>query len=328
MKKHLLITLFIFFASCNLFGQNPGLLIHYDFIPSQTNNNLLLDLSGNNNHASLFTGVPATSTLNGLYFNGISLYRILNLSAPFPNNFTYYAEIIPESYCILPSVCDWNAVISRRISDNDPWNSASLDLNPTIGGFNGTTRNVSLNVSNGVSGSGVAATSLTPLFLGNSVKIIAIKNGCNLEIYVDCILVGTSNINWGGANKECALSSINYPLYFGGNNKPAQQFKGSMKEIKIFNYVLNQNEINDICLGVNTEKNSLNPSNLVRYVPFNNSITFLDKVSNVSIYDVTGKLLNTSINGESINTSNYAQGIYVVKGFFNNKPFSTKIAIN
>lgn len=307
MRNYFILSVFFTFFTNFVNGQNMVLNLDLRF-PMQ-HNDTLYDNSGFGNHAIRNAGrssVIYNNSLNATYFNGNSLYSFISSNLNFNENFTVYFDFIPETFCVTQNVCDWNSVLARRLNNNDPWNLVSFDFQPTQN-LNAP-RYITFNASNASPGSLRTARSSFMFNPNQNYKLVGVKMGCMLGIYVNCVLDTVVNISWGVG--ECNQPILPQPWLIGGNSHPNQFFKGHIKEIKMFDYALDQIQINNICNALSTS-NQLERLQIAKFINEYNTLIFEKTVENLTIYDVSGRVVFRGENATQFDLNNLNNGVYI-----------------
>lgn len=146
--------------------------------------------------------------------------------------------------------------------------------------------------------------------------VTAVKTGDLLKIYIDGQLNATGNCGTTVPNYTSTVgrfgsmyfSSISPPQYNGCN--------GSLDELRIYNRALTDNEILSLYQFNSLDNTDFNTQNnsLVFYPnPSKGKINFNRAITNIEIYDINGKQMKVDLNEESVDVSNLAKGIYLIK---------------
>lgn len=228
---------------------NQGLVAHWTFSGNA------IDISGNNNNGTV-NGVVPTIDINGIpnqayYFDGNSYIEVANsASLNFPtDSFSIYTLVKPQGYYL--GTCHGNSIIDKGNSDNiqgfyalrfddgpyTNWaNCANLVVDTAHQCFYIARINGALNPA-----------PYTPYIVSNNwYCVIAICDGINLKLFVNGQLKSNIPVNGipGTNNHNLFIgrkNSITYPYWF----------KGVIDEIRMYNRVLNTQEIDSLCAIVN-----------------------------------------------------------------------------
>lgn len=150
---------------------------------------------------------------------------------------------------------------------------------------------------------------------------VFVYDGTNSKIYLNGTLLGTSPKTW-----NTIVTSSNFTIggFFGENF-----FDGALDDLKIYNRVLTQAEINNLYTNnsILSSENFISQNLKATIYPNPTSDNFLiemeDEVKSVEIYSIHGNKVMTS-NSKDINVSNLSKGMYLVKIEGSNNAVSTQ----
>ena len=145
--------------------------------------------------------------------------------------------------------------------------------------------------------------------------VVMVHDGTNNDIYFNGILAATKERAGTLASGNTDSTTIGRESTKWGN-----YFKGRFDDIRIYNIALTTEEISALYLAESTNPSSisLDPVHAVQVYPNpTHGIISIENAENsqVSVYDILGKLVLTYENKTSLGTidlSNYDEGIYVI----------------
>lgn len=307
--------LLISFIALNTFGQNlsTGLKAHFSF------ENNLLDISGNNEHLSNLSGnavyVLRDSNDYALFLDGLSTIASLNSF----DNSSYTKSAISL----------WIKTVNSSASYQICLQGAGMGFGAYIEG--NTNKFIGFFDSN-TSG---AVKSLNSINDNQWHHIVIQNNGVVTHLYVDGILEGSvpDNLYVG--------SGSNYnKLYIGKSNLGSYVFKGALDEIRIYNRMLSQLEIDslyqkDKLVSLNRIEETVNLPISIYPNPSKEQITldFKKKYSKIEIEvtDILGQLhIRKQVQNEQLSSINLPSesGIYLVKMTIDGKITTHKVIKN
>lgn len=308
MKSHILVFLAFILAITagkSLSSQvnlNQGLVAYYPF------NGNANDVSGNGNNGIVF-GATLTQGQAGFpntayYFNGSNNYIDVNGSLSlnsFPNDsFSLYALVKVKGF--YGGTCHGNCVIEKGDADFIPGHYSlrfSDAFSTSFANCSSPVNPIEQNYCLQVYGSNnTSYQQLTPYIDTSQWDcVIATFDGDSARIYVNSILRDVQPIT-------ASLSSNNNHLFLGHKNSLSYPywFHGIMDEIRIYNRVLNEQEIDTLCnLFTLPLPISINHYAAVSsYNPCNNALT-VDSANGFSIGDT---VLLVQMKGSDIDSSN------------------------
>ena len=281
MKKIILLASLA--LSINAFAQIPtnGLIGYYPFTGNAN------DLSGNNNNGTV-TGAVLTTDRFG---NTNSAYN-------FPNaNDNISISGITESNVLKYSVSGW---FKKPSSSMNSEGNIFCGSNPIITkGLRfsiGSTNQAAWGVEDVSANGSVWSFSKNQNYADNNWHFFTVifdavtgaVDSTQLKIWIDNVEIPKVQMVWGNQSSVTApVSNSNLPTILGNVTGGNDNFKGVLDDIRIYNRVLNNNEINSIYNNVNTTGfNPVTNQNPIKVYPnpTNDHIT----IDNGNIADLTG----------------------------------------
>jgi hypothetical protein len=139
---------------------------------------------------------------------------------------------------------------------------------------------------------------------------VYVYDGTNAKIYKDGVLLGSQAKSWSTIND-------NNLFRIGAGFAGAGSFRGSIDDLKIYNYVLSDTEISNLYTNNVLSSSDFNQNNLkvAMYPNPVNDILNIDienEIKSVEIYNIQGQRVIQS-NSKQIETSSLNSGIYMVR---------------
>jgi hypothetical protein len=300
------------FISFQSFSQNlsNGLKAHFNF------ENNLLDVSGNNEHLTNLNGNPIynlrDSNNYSLFLDGLS--TITSISSF--NNSAYTQS----------AVSLWVKTVNSTSIFQICLQGAGMGFGAYIEGNTGKFMGFFDASSSG------AAKSVNPINDNQWHHIVMQNNGTVTLLYVDAILEGTvpDNLSVGSG-------TTNNKLYIGKSNQGQYVFKGALDELRIYNRLLTQIEIDSLynkhkLVSIGEINETLDLPVSIYPNPTNEQITidFKKKYSKIEIEitDILGQsILKTSFQSDQFSQINLTgeSGIYFVRMVLDGKVRTQKV---
>ena len=253
--KQVLLLLFIFsfqnvFAQVNL---SQGLVMYLPF------NGNTLDASGSGNNATNF-GATLTADQNGnpnsaYLFNGTTNYMKVNNSIALQlSDFTICAKVKPISF--YNGLCFNNVILGKGLNPGAGIGDYALTYTPTLNQNpsnycfipDSTHENYRVYI-----GSNGAANSLSCITPTNAIPYISSNNwDCVVAVYNDVTKTASMYINGGFRYSYTVPNNIGINaenIFIGKQNNPSYEYWSNaiFDEIRIYNRVINQQEIDTLC---------------------------------------------------------------------------------
>ncbi len=277
---------------------NLGLMAYYPFSGNAN------DMSGNNNNP-IFNNATLTTdrfgNSNSAYlFNGINNYMMIPNSATLnPNNqISLCAWVKVNGF--YQGTCHGNAVMMKGDGDFLAGNYCiRFDDNPYTNGQNCTNPVVNVNHENFYGVNLMAAPpGYTPYIqTGTWYCVIYTSDGTTSKLYVNC------SLKVSGPANNITFSNA-YNLYLGKMNTPNYPywFNGAMDEVRIYNRVLNQQEIDSLggCSSPVSSTIINNYTPVLSFNPCNNDIT----VEDATPFNTGDTVMMIQMKGAVIDSSN------------------------
>ncbi len=274
-----------------------------------------------------FKIAPAPSSLgrimlnmsNNVYANGILYNGIFGASTGYDLKFKTYVTPPPPASALNFDGIDDKVLISNTMNTIlDPLNTITVEawVNPSNTIFNGVivgnyhnSTNTEMQfllrrdfdtftfwVNDGT-GFKVVDSGLNSVTLNTWQHVAGVWDGSSLYIYIDGILKG---ITTGVTGSSFATTNNNITI---GSNSYPEPFTGSIDEVRIWNRVLNQCEIEN---NINGELQS-GQTGLLAYYKFNQGIPSDNNASITSLTDSSGNNYNGTLNNFALigTTSNW-----------------------
>lgn len=283
------------------------------------------DSSGLGNHGTV-NGATLTTDRCGnsnaaYYFDGINDNITVSNVGKGLNNFSYsiwvYASVIPGEGMYTYPFCLGNSDISHNIAL----------CNNSMKGW-----------SAGSSNDGTPVLSL--LSMGSQINrfkwyhLVLIRDASNLKLYVNGVL-NTNDVSYDGFNKSNGGKDASYPdncsVYIGSRGYLSQFFfNGKIDDIRIYNRVINDDEIDSLfneqgcqLTSLNTVKKEMEIESSLDVFPnpnngdFNLTFNHPSQNSYIKLIDINGKTIyNESIKdglySHEIKNNNFAPGVYYI----------------
>src|SRR5689334_10400974 len=183
------------------------------------------DNSGNNHTGTLQGNVSWTT--GGRYGNGLSFDGVTGfVSVPASSTLNLGASGTIEAWVNPQTINEWNSVLAKGNSNNDPPTNYGLEIN-------GNNRFLCI-LGNGNSARTLAST--TAVTTGTFYHVACVWDGTQLQLYVNGVLNASVAQNLTPA----ANSS---PLYLGQYGGNADRMHGIIDEVRIYGRALSQAEV-------------------------------------------------------------------------------------
>lgn len=323
MKKRLLLSVYVLIiliskASSQVDLEN-GLLLYHPF-----KNGSLIDVSGNNRNCEL-NGATTTTDINGTpnqayEFDGDDDYMIIQSdeeleggASPFTFSFQFQ---IHETRPLQP-------LIGKYLNaSNKDWairaDGNIFRFTAEIGGGDPTcNQNETLIVEDSIWYCGVVTLSEP-----------------NVNLYLNNELVASCS------NFSQEIASTNTPVEIGALLYQNAFFKGKLDEIRIYNRVLNTEEIDSLCNQLLVSAEEVRPQSVELHI-FPNpadeaiSIRAVSKIDEIRVFDALGReykrirgVNTSSLENIEIDVSLYKPGLYLFKISTGETMISKKVIIN
>jgi gliding motility-associated-like protein len=231
------LAIFLSISACGQIDLSRGLLAYYPFDGSAA------DASGNGNNGNLFNGVQLTSDRQGrpnsaYYFDGVDDY----IQIPGGNNLNP-SGALSIAFFFNPAHGGQQTLLGK-ISNSDGTGAQfqfGMDFASAPGALFGV-----FPAGNGCS---IAPTNAAVLNTDSSITrniwyclVGTFENGVQ-KIYLNGVLIKSTTLTWNGLN-QCPNADIQLGRWWSGD---LQSFQGKIDELRIYDRVITQDEINALC---------------------------------------------------------------------------------
>lgn len=268
-------------------GTLPPAIAEYSF------NNTLNNFNGNNPFSNN-TNNTFVADRNGNPNSALSITD--GISATIPN--LPYGNLIPASISIWIKMAEDGASGGRFYAYGSAFGASSQGIITTSSiTAIGPGGNHSFNTSNSQT---------------SWIHIVFAYNGTTSRIYKNGVLISSLDRNWNVVNNNDIFSIGLNPDVAGSNF-----FRGSVDDLKIYNYALSQTEITNLYNNNSLSSQNFNQNNLEVSLypnPANDvlNIDMINEVKSIEIYTIQGQKVLSS-NQKQISVSDLSSGIYVLK---------------
>jgi hypothetical protein len=153
------------------------------------------------------------------------------------------------------------------------------------------------------------------LYAGSYILVCTDAQGCISEVEHNVLqseeLIATANITDGFA--EIYVEGGAPPYSFNWSNS---EFNGNSAELPPGEYTVTVFDVNgcfvEIEISVSVGVSDLN-QNQFTYTLVNSEVIFTNSMSNIDVFDLSGRIVKTSVNDNSVNLSNLECGSYLLR---------------
>ena len=301
MTKRILVIAFLSILAGATHAQivTNGLVAYYPF------NGDANDYSGNGNNGTNKGATIAPDRFGNqqgaYYFDGTGVYiEVPSDPAIEPDSFISVSIWVKaEDYTVRQT-----PLCKRLFHNADPYNSYVITSTD-----NNSSQAWAFGVSSGTFGTGLGVSNNTPITL-TWTHIVGTYDGDSIRLFINGV-----NVNSQKKSGKLGYTDSTLRIGLGIPGSSLQYFKGWIDDVRIYNRVLTQTEI-DLLFSNTTDLSAPSTSDVIAIYP-NPASDYINlqgsNIASVRIFGISGDLKLEAENSQRIDVSYLAAGIYVIE---------------